>query len=226
MTAQAVTEMLKSIKAEYGLPTCIISDNGPCYALEYFAAEMHKLRIQHIATSPHHNQSNGLAEVYVKITKHILQKAKDTSEDPHLAMMVYQTTFLGPDHPSPMEILHGCKAWSNLPLANAALKAKGLIHTAVESTKIQHNTDNQLKAGQWVMFKTPPEKTWRKAVVLKNLGHRSYKICAEDNTMYRCTRFHLKPCTSQSALATPSPLQAPPYCRPSRTVCVPKWMDL
>ena len=58
-----------------------------------------------------------------------------------------------------MEILHGHKAWSDLPLANAALKAKGLTLTVVESTKNQQNTDkNQLKEGQPVMFKTPPEK--------------------------------------------------------------------
>ena len=75
-------------------------------------------------------------EVYIKITKCILQKAEDTNEDPHIVMMVYQTTPLGPDQLNPMEILHGHKAQSDLPLANAALKAKGLIQTAVESTKI------------------------------------------------------------------------------------------
>ena len=74
--------------------------------------------------------------MYVKITKCILQKAKDTNEDPHLAMMVYQTTPLGPDQPSPMEILHGHKTQSDLPLANVALKVKGMIQTAVESTNI------------------------------------------------------------------------------------------
>ena len=165
--------------------------------------------------------------MYVKITKCILQKAKDTNEDPHIAMMVYQTTPLGPDQPSPMEILYGHKAQSDLPLANAVLTAKGLIQTVVESTKNQQNTDeNQLKEGQPVMFKTPPEKTWGKTVVLKYLGHRSYKICAEDNSMYRHMRFHLKPYTPQSAQATPSPLQAPTYHKSSRTVHTPKQMDL
>ena len=135
MTAQAITEILKSIFAENGLLTCVISDNGPCYASEYFATEIHKLGIQHITTSLHHHQSNGLPEVYVKITKCIVQKAKDTNEDPHLAKVVYQTTPLGPNQPSPMEILHGHKAWSDLPLANAPLKAKGLTLTVVESTK-------------------------------------------------------------------------------------------
>ena len=119
-----------------------------------------------------------------KIAKHILQKVKDTNEDSHLAMMVYQTTPLGPDLPRPMEILYGCKAQSDLPLANAALKAKGLIQTVVESTKNQQNTDkNPLKEGQPVMFKTPPEKTWRKVAVLKYLGHRSHKYVLK-TTLY------------------------------------------
>ena len=66
MTAQAVTEMLKSIFAEYGQLTSIISNNGPCYTLNTLPLKMHKLRIQHITTSCHHHQSIGLAEVYVK----------------------------------------------------------------------------------------------------------------------------------------------------------------
>ena len=62
-----------------------------------------------------------------------------------------------------MEILHGHKAQSDLPLANVALKAKGLTLTVVESTKNQQNTDkNQLTEGQPVMFKTPPEKNLEK----------------------------------------------------------------
>ena len=162
MTAWAVTEMLKSISAEYGLLTCIISDNGPHYTLEYFATEMHKLRIQHITTSPHHHQSNGLGEMYVKITKHILQKAKDTNEDPHLAMMVYQTIPLGPDQSSPREILHGCKAQSDLPLANAELNAKGLMQTAVESTKINRTLIEPVERRSTSHVQNPPrKKTWR-----------------------------------------------------------------
>ena len=106
MTAKSVTEILKLIFAEYGLLTSIISDNGPCYALEYFAKEMNKLGIHHTTTTPHHHQSNGLVEVYVNTSKAILQKAKDTNEDPHIAMKVYRTTPLGPNQPIPMELIH------------------------------------------------------------------------------------------------------------------------
>ena len=107
MTARTVTEILKSIFPEYGLLTSIISDNGLCYELEYFAKEINKLRIHHITTSPHHHQSNEHAEVYVKISKAILQKSKDTNEDPYITMMVYRTTPLGPNQPSPIDLIYG-----------------------------------------------------------------------------------------------------------------------
>ena len=69
MTAKVVTEHLKAIFSELGVPDVLISDNGPCYSGEYFKAAMSKLGITHITTSPHHHQSNGLAEGYVWIVK-------------------------------------------------------------------------------------------------------------------------------------------------------------
>ena len=86
-------------------------------------------------TLHHYPQSNRFAEVYVKICKGILQKAKDAGEDPHLAMMVYHNTPLGPNQKSPAEILHGNKAHSDLPMANAALWAKGLVEVNKKSTQ-------------------------------------------------------------------------------------------
>ena len=72
-------------------------------------------------TLPHYPQSNEFAEVYVKICNGIFQKAKDAEEVPHLAMMVYHNIMLGPNQKSPAELLHGNKAHSDLPMANAAM---------------------------------------------------------------------------------------------------------
>ena len=107
-----------------------------------------------------------------------------------------------------MEPIHLQKLRSDLPIGNAALKARGIISaSATKSTNNQQYADkNQLKEGQYVMYKTPPEKTWRKAVVLRYLGHRSYQIHAKDGAVYRCKRYHLKLYTPQ--LDVPSILQA------------------
>ena len=55
-----------------------------------------------------------------------------------------------------------------------------------KSTHNQQNADkNPLKEVECLMYKTPPEKTWKKVVVLKYLGHRSYQICAKDGAVYQ-----------------------------------------
>ena len=191
MTARVVMEIMKSIISEEGHPTTIVNDNGPCYASEYFKQEMQKYGIQHITILPHYPQSNGFAEVYVKMCKGILQKAKDAGDDPHPVMMIYHNTQHGPNQKSPVEIICGKKAHSDLPMANAALWGKGLVKETLISAKNQHKADdNQLIEGQIVMYKTPPEKIWRKATVVKYLRHKSYNIKSEDGGIYCHTWQH------------------------------------
>ena len=94
MTAKVVTEHPKAIFSEHGVPDVLVSDNVPCYTGKYFKAAMSKLGITHITTSPHHHQSNGLAEGNVQIVKNLLSKAKETREDYHEVISVYCNTNL------------------------------------------------------------------------------------------------------------------------------------
>ena len=82
MTAKMVAEHMKAIFSELGVPKTLVSDNGPWYTGDQFKKMSH-LGITHITTSPHHHQSNGLAEGYVKIIKILVAKAKETGQDYH-----------------------------------------------------------------------------------------------------------------------------------------------
>ena len=66
MTAQNVIGHLKVIFSEYGWPDNIVSDNGPCYTAEAFTKTMQEYQVNHITSSPHYPQSNGLAEKFVQ----------------------------------------------------------------------------------------------------------------------------------------------------------------
>lgn len=67
-----------------------MSDNGPQFASEEFADIARLWEFDHITSSPHYPQSNGKAEQAVKVTKHILKKAKHSKSDPYLALLDYR----------------------------------------------------------------------------------------------------------------------------------------
>ena len=124
MTAKMVAEHMKAIFSEIGVPKTLVSDNGPYYTGDQFKKTMNHLGITHITTSPHHNQSNGLAEGYVKITKNLLSKAKEPGQDYHEVISVYRSKPLSNNLPSPFELLHGRKPsidlsqWERKPKVN------------------------------------------------------------------------------------------------------------
>ena len=111
MTAKMVAEHMKAIFSELGVPKTLVSDNGPCYTGDQFKKTMSHLGIMHITTSPHHHQSNGLAEGYVKIIKNLLSKAKETSQDYHEIISVYRSTPLSNVLPSVMFTTPPEKRW-------------------------------------------------------------------------------------------------------------------
>ena len=76
MTGQHIASHFKLICSEYGWPDTLVSDNGPCYTSEVFTNLMSEHNINHITSSPHYPQSNGLAEKYIQIVKHLFYKAK------------------------------------------------------------------------------------------------------------------------------------------------------
>ena len=105
MSVQNVAEHFKSIFLEYGWPDTIVSDNGPCYAAELFTNLMKEYAVNHITSSPHYPQSNGLAEKFVHIMKNLFHKAREEGADIEKYLMIYRNTPLASMSKSPMQML-------------------------------------------------------------------------------------------------------------------------
>ena len=80
MTAHQIADHFKQIFSEYGWRDTLISDNGPCYASKTFKKLMKEYNVNHVTSSPHYPQSNGLAEKYVQIVKNLFHKAKEEGQ--------------------------------------------------------------------------------------------------------------------------------------------------
>ena len=89
ITGQHVVNQCKLIFSEYGWPEILISDNGPCYTLETFTGVMKAYSVNHITSSLHYPQCNGLAEKYVQIVKSLFYRGQEEGKDLFKCIMIY-----------------------------------------------------------------------------------------------------------------------------------------
>ena len=110
-TSASVITALKSSFSRYGIPSVLMSDNGPQYSSKEMKQFAELYGFQHLTSSPHYTQSNGLAERAVKTAKRLLEE----SPDPYLALLSYRTTPLPWCWLSPAELLMGRRIRTDVP---------------------------------------------------------------------------------------------------------------
>ena len=85
MTSTRVITALKSQFARYGVPSAVVSDNGPCYNSAEFRKFSEDCGFEYITSSPGYPQSNGQSERTVQTVKAKLEKAGN----PYKALLSY-----------------------------------------------------------------------------------------------------------------------------------------
>ena len=113
-TGSAVCKEIRNIVSELGKPYIIGSDNRPCHTSIEFKELMKHLQIQHITSSMHFPQSNGFAEVMVKIAKKLMDCSTLQEKHWDVGLLEYRCTPLTANIPSLLELLTGCKPQMNL----------------------------------------------------------------------------------------------------------------
>lgn len=86
-TSTSVTQHLKLMFARFGLPSILVSDNGPPLNSLEFKQFMFDWDIKHLTSSPNYAQYNGLAERSIQTIKKMLKKSKENKSDPYISFM-------------------------------------------------------------------------------------------------------------------------------------------
>ena len=118
MSATHLVTVLKTIFSEYGLPEELASGQGSQFTSEQYTSFAKEYNIKITHSSPRYPQSNRSIESMVKITKQILERCKQTSSDPHIAMLLYRATPLQSGMASPAELLSQRRYETTLPIKN------------------------------------------------------------------------------------------------------------
>lgn len=114
-TAEATIQVLQGIFARFGLPYCLVSDNGPQFSSATMSSFLQESHVKHVKTAPYYPQSNGLAERAVRTVKEGLRKNTAGTLQERLIKFLfrYRTTPLEGGK-SPAELLLGFRPRTRL----------------------------------------------------------------------------------------------------------------
>lgn len=73
-TAQKVISVLQNLFTVFGIPTLLVSDNGPPFGSQRLDEFFKSLGIKYMKSPPYHPPSNGVAEKYVSSVKNVFKK--------------------------------------------------------------------------------------------------------------------------------------------------------
>ena len=200
---------LRELFAAEGVPSTVMSDNGPPFNGEEFRQFTHDFDFVHKTSSPHFPQSNGFIEAMVKKVKNTCNRK--LMDHPMLNPEHYSQlcdTPISADLPSPAEIIHGCPAQGAvLSRPSKPVNIHQIWQKLIQiQDKQKENFDKAhrtkdlhiLKIKEQVQFFPSNQGTgplkWMTGTVTKILDCRcSYMIQAPNGKVYRQNRAHLKP---------------------------------
>ena len=199
---------LRELFAAEGIPTVVMSDNGPPFNGEEFRQFAHDFDFIHTTSSPHFHQSNGFIEAMVKKVKNAYKKTDGSPSAQAKALLQLCDTPIMVDLPSPAEILHGHHTQGAV-LSRPSKRVN--IHQIRErliklQEKQKENFDKAHRAKDLCILKvkeqvqffhnkqgTGPIK-WTTGTVTEILECGwSYMIHGPNSRVYRSNRAHLKP---------------------------------
>ena len=122
LSSKSVVKNIKRIFARFGIPHVLVSDNGPQFVSYEFREFMAQWGVDHVVSSPHHQQGNGKAESAVKIAKNLLRKTLRSKQDFWTAVLEWRNPPTAGVNTSPAQRLLARRTRTTLPMASRLLK--------------------------------------------------------------------------------------------------------
>nr|XP_054765813.1 uncharacterized protein K02A2.6-like [Lytechinus pictus] len=218
VTSRSVIQVLKTLFTREGLPTHLVSDNGPQFVSYEFEEFLEEYGITHVRSSLYYPRANGEVERFNMVLKSSIQNAmiegkrsfKETTLD---LLLAYRSTPHQVTGLSPSELLHGRKMRTKLdvkgrmPVKTERKKNEVKRRVKQKQRKSEEYTDAKRKArvsefqvGSFVRVrkqrhvKKGTPKFGEKRKIIKQKGKATFEL--DDHTIWDA--FHLSPCTTEN----------------------------
>ena len=166
---------LLELISQYGAPSLLFTDNRQPFASEELANFLQCHQIKHFTSAPHFPRSNEFVEFEVQTLKAVLSTGQDSHKPLKDVLLGLQSTLIGPNIPSPCEILHNrmfqCPGKPSLPDDKESVRNYLLSHRQSQKTYFNkvHSVHDliQLGSGQEVLFRSPVEDKYIPRTIIK-----------------------------------------------------------
>ena len=139
----AVIRVLKAHFGRWGIPSTLISDNGPQFTASQFQTFLSEWEIQHHTSAPGHPNANGKAESGVKAAKQMMEKCKRSNTDPFMALLEIRNTPTQSAGSCPSQRLINRRTRTLLPMTHNLLRPRGELEHECDKLKVKHNQTMQ-----------------------------------------------------------------------------------
>lgn len=206
-TSQKAMDALLLHFAMFGAPLRFFSDGATVFVSEEFQRFLKEWGIRHRVSTAGYPQSNGLAEVTVKVMKHLLYKTGGTATSPAFleGMLAYRLTPRDGGR-SPSEMVFGQSMRSKVPMATAARLAPAVTAAEHEEkaasladlAKARHDRRAAelapLSKGDRVRVQSLKDGRWNKLGTISRAGpHRDYWVVMDQGGKVFRNRKFLRP---------------------------------
>lgn len=187
-TTQATIEAMRAVFARNGLPSILVSDNGPQYTSEEFAEFMRINGILHKRSPPYHPATNGQAERFVQTFKHALIAMKEEPGSLTTKLNQFLLQYRNATHPTtnqtPAVMFLGRQLRTRLDLI------KPDCRLAVQERQMKQRAPTNvptrcLEVGDSVYARNYRGDKWFPGIITSKTGTLTYEVAGEEGGVQR-----------------------------------------
>lgn len=189
ITTEAAIEMLKTYFATWGLPSVLMSDNGPAFSAKGFKCFMDEYEIKHITSAPYHPASNGAAGNAVRSFKRkykVLRASGCLVDDAINKYLFYaRASVHAITNCSPAQLQIGRVFRTKLDLLRPTVVRTVLKKQKVQCDNFRGNRKTDFSVNDPVMTKDYMSGKWIYGIVIERLRSVIYRIRLDDHRVWK-----------------------------------------
>jgi len=211
ITAGKTIQKLRTVFSSHGIPSKIVTDNGPTFHSDQFTDFVNQNGIKHIFSAPYQPSTNGLAERAVQTMKQALRQMQGPgSVEDKLSRFLfkYRITPHSTTGVAPCELLMGRQLRSRLDLLHSEFTMSRRVEKRQQNQMKVHDNQKphrEFKKGDKVYARdfTLSVQKWVKGVIIDITGPLSYQVRLADGRLLRRHVDSIKLCTVDDSNPNP-----------------------